>query len=173
MAQTVPFVKPATIVANSGYFGPSVADLPIFGDQHPLPQTGLLARQARTLRNIGVFGVNLVGLSAGSAHDTADYIADVDRLEQLAGRDVTRLDDRRLLSLILLARDHAVDGWVLASGSFMLCAAFNSILRGVCGPVLCRWGDRSWSARDRWPRFTGWLPRRAATRRCPHPGATR
>jgi nucleoside-diphosphate-sugar epimerase/phosphohistidine swiveling domain-containing protein len=134
MAATVPFVKPATIVANSGYFGPSVANLPIFGDQHPLPRTSLVARQVRTLRNIGVFGVNLVGLSAGSADDTADYVADIDRLEQLAGRDVARLDDNRLLSLILLARDHAVDGWVLASGSFMLCAAFNSILRGLCGP---------------------------------------
>jgi len=134
MAETVPFVKPATIVANSGYFGPSVADLPIFGDQHPLPQASLLARQGRTLRNIGVFGVNLVGLSAGSAHDTADYLADIERLERLVGPDVSRLDESRLLSLILLARDHAVDGWVLASGSFMLCAAFNSILRGVCGP---------------------------------------
>ena len=45
----------------------------------------------------------------------------------------TQLDDRRLLSLILLARDHVVHGWVLASGSFMLCAAFNVLLRGLCG----------------------------------------
>jgi nucleoside-diphosphate-sugar epimerase/phosphohistidine swiveling domain-containing protein len=133
MAETVPFVKPATIVANSGFFGPSAAALPIFGDQRPPSNSGV-ARHLRTIRNIGVFGVNLVGLSAGSARDTADYVADIDRLERLAGHDVGRLDDHRLLSLILLARDHAVHGWVLASGSFMLCAAFNSILRGLCGP---------------------------------------
>ncbi|BBY08974.1 NAD-dependent epimerase/dehydratase family protein [Mycobacterium noviomagense] len=133
MAETVPFVKPATIVANSGFFGPSAAALPIFGEQRP-PSTSGLARHLRTIRNIGVFGVNLVGLSAGTARDTADYNADIDRLEQLVGQDLSRLDDHRLLSLILLARDHAVHGWVLASGSFMLCAAFNSILRGLCGP---------------------------------------
>jgi len=133
MAETVPFVKPATIVATSGFFGPSAAALPIFGDQRP-PSTSGVARHLRTVRNIGVFGVNLVGLSAGSARDTADYIADVDRLERLAGQDLGRLDVHRLLSLISLARDHAVHGWVLASGSFMLCAAFNSILRGLCGP---------------------------------------
>jgi nucleoside-diphosphate-sugar epimerase/phosphohistidine swiveling domain-containing protein len=133
MAETVPFVKPATIVANSGFFGPSAAALPIFGDQRP-PSTSGVARHLRTIRNIAVFGVNLVGLSAGSARDTADYVAGIDRLERLAGLDIGRLDDHRLLSLILLARDHAVHGWVLASGSFMLCAAFNSILRGLCGP---------------------------------------
>jgi phosphohistidine swiveling domain-containing protein len=133
MAETVPFVKPATIVANSGFFGPSAAGLPIFGDERP-PSTSGVAQHLRTIRNIGVFGVNLVGLSAGSARDTADYVADIDRLEQLTGHDLGRLDDHRLLSLISLARDHAVHGWVLASGSFMLCAAFNSILRGLCGP---------------------------------------
>ena len=133
MAETVPFVKPATIVGNSGFFGPSVAALPIFGEELPPTQSGPVARQLRTIRNIGVFGLNLVGLSAGSIRDTCDYIADVDRLEQLTGDDITQLDDRRLLSLISLARDHVVYGWVLASGSFMLCAAVNPILRGLCG----------------------------------------
>lgn len=134
MAETVPFVKPATIVSNSGYFGPSVAALPIFGEQRLPSRPGHAARYLRTIRNVGVFGVNLVGLSAGSAHDTRDFIADIDRLEYVVGDDVTQLDDRRLLSLISLARDHVVHGWVLASGSFMLCAAFNAMLRGLCGP---------------------------------------
>ncbi|HWS91704.1 MAG TPA: PEP-utilizing enzyme, partial [Mycobacterium sp.] len=133
MAETVPFAKPATIVSNSGFFGPSMASLPIFGAERPPSETSRARRQLRTLRNIGVFGVNLVGLSAGSPQDTQAFIADVDRLERLAGGDVTQLDDRRLLSLILLARDHVVHGWVLASGSFMLCAAFNVLLRGLCG----------------------------------------
>jgi nucleoside-diphosphate-sugar epimerase/phosphohistidine swiveling domain-containing protein len=133
MAETVPFAKPATIVSNSGFFGPSMASLPIFGADRPPSEPGRGRGQLRTLRNIGVFGINLVGLSAGSPCDTNDFIADVDRLERLAGGDLTRLDDRRLLSLILLARDHVVHGWVLASSSFMLCAAFNVLLRGLCG----------------------------------------
>jgi nucleoside-diphosphate-sugar epimerase/phosphohistidine swiveling domain-containing protein len=144
MAETVPFAKPATIVSNSGFFGPSMASLPIFGEQRPPSETSRARRQLRTIRNVGVFGVNLLGLSAGSPRDTHDFLADVDRLERLAvgseqsakGLDkdnVTQLDDRRLLSLILLARDHVVHGWVLASGSFMLCAAFNVLLRGLCG----------------------------------------
>jgi nucleoside-diphosphate-sugar epimerase/phosphohistidine swiveling domain-containing protein len=132
MAETVPFAKPATIVSNSGFFGPSMASLPIFGEDRPPSESGRGRRQLRTVRNIGVFGVNLVGLSAGSSRDTHDFIADVDRLERLAGGDLTRLDDRRLLSLISLARDHVVHGWVLASASFMLCAAFNVLLRGLC-----------------------------------------
>jgi phosphohistidine swiveling domain-containing protein len=133
MAETVPFAKPATIVSNSGFFGPSLASLPIFGEERPPSEPSRARRQLRTVRNIGVFGVNLVGLSAGSPRDTRDFIADVDRLERLVGGDLTEADDRRLLSLILLARDHVVHGWVLASGSFMLCAAFNVLLRGLCG----------------------------------------
>jgi phosphohistidine swiveling domain-containing protein len=133
MAETVPFAKPATIVSNSGFFGPSMASLPVFGAERPRSETGRLRRQLRTVRNIGVFGVNLIGLSAGSAADTDEFVADVDRLERLADGDVTRIDDRRLLSLITLARDDVVHGWVLASASFMLCAAFNVLLRGLCG----------------------------------------
>ena len=133
MAETVPFVKPATVVSKSGFFGPSMAALPIFGDERPSVESGRTRRQLRTVRNIGVFGVNLVGLSAGSPRDTQAFTADVDRLERLAGGDLTRLDDRRLLSLILLARDHVVHGWVLAAGSFLLCAAFNVLLRGLSG----------------------------------------
>jgi nucleoside-diphosphate-sugar epimerase/phosphohistidine swiveling domain-containing protein len=133
MAETVPFAKPATIVGNSGFFGPSMASLPIFGEQRPPSESRRWRRQLGTVRNIGVFGVNLVGLSAGSPRDTQDFIADVDRLERLAGGDLSRLDDRRLLSLITLARDLVVHGWVLASASFMLCAAFNVLLRGLSG----------------------------------------
>ena len=133
MAETVPFAKPATIVRNSGFFGPSMASLPIFGEERPRSETGRIRKQLRTVRNIGVFGVNLIGLSAGSSRDTREFVADVDRLERLVDDDVTRLDDRRLLSLITLARDDVVHGWVLASASFMLCAAFNVLLRGLCG----------------------------------------
>lgn len=134
MAETVPFAKPSMIVSSSGFFGPSMAHLPIFGAQRPPSAVGLVARNLRVARNIGIFGVNLVGLSAGSGRDTQDFLADVDRLERLAPAEGTaELTDRRLRSLILLARDHVVHGWMLASGSFMLCAAFNVLLRALCG----------------------------------------
>ncbi len=133
MAETVPFVKPSTVVSNSGFFGPSMAALPIFGEERPHSETSRIRKRLRTVRNIGVFGINLLGLSAGAPLDTRDFVADVDRLERLADGDLTRLDDRRLLSLISLARDQVVHGWVLAAGSFLLCAAFNVLLRGLCG----------------------------------------
>ncbi|MBY0443096.1 MAG: NAD(P)H-binding protein [Mycobacteriaceae bacterium] len=133
MAETVPFAKPSTIVSNSGFFGPSMAALPVFGEQRPPQTSGFAARKLRTVRNIAIFGVNLIGLSAGSTRDTQDFIADVDRVERLAA-DAPALTDRRLLSLILLARDHVVHGWVLSAGAFMLCAACNVLLRGVVGP---------------------------------------
>jgi nucleoside-diphosphate-sugar epimerase/phosphohistidine swiveling domain-containing protein len=133
MAETVPFVKPATVVSNSGFFGPSMASLPAFGDERPQLESGRVGRQLRNVRNIGVFGVNLVGLSAGSSRDTRAFVDDVDRLERLVGGEPAPLDDRRLLSLISLARDQVVHGWVLAAGSFLLCAAFNVLLRALCG----------------------------------------
>ncbi|MGH3557266.1 MAG: NAD-dependent epimerase/dehydratase family protein [Mycobacterium sp.] len=133
MAETVPFVKPETVIRQSQFFGHSVADLPIFGEQSLPRESGRAVRQLRTVRNIGVFAVNLAGLSAGSARDTRDFIADVDRLEHLAAGDVSQLRNRRLSSLILLARDHVIHGWVLAMGSFMAFAALNVILRGLSG----------------------------------------
>src|SRR6185437_10819508 len=132
MAEVVPFVKPATVVRQSQYFGPSVASMPIHGDELPRESrraTGPL----RTIRNLGVFGVNLVGLIVGAGHDTSAFVDDIQRLEEVANGDLTTLTDQRLQSLILLARDSAVDGWVLASGSFMSFAALSVILRGLNG----------------------------------------
>lgn len=131
MAETVPFVKPMTVLRQ--FFGQRVVGLPIFGPRPPVQAVSLARRSLLTLRSVGVFGVNLVSLTLGAARDTDDFIADVGRLERLAGDDVTRLDDRRLLSLILLGRDYVVHGWVLVSASIMLCNAFNVIMRGLCG----------------------------------------
>jgi nucleoside-diphosphate-sugar epimerase/phosphohistidine swiveling domain-containing protein len=133
MAEVVPFVKPEAVISNSQFFGPSLAASPIFGEQRLPPESRRVPKPLRTLRNLGVFGLNLIGLSAGTARDTRDYITDIDRLERLTGEDLAQLDDRRLLSLILLARDLVVHGWVLASGSFMTFAAFSVLLRGLGG----------------------------------------
>ena len=48
MAETVPFVKPPTVVSNSGFFGPSMASLPIFGEERPPTETSRTRRQLRT-----------------------------------------------------------------------------------------------------------------------------
>jgi phosphohistidine swiveling domain-containing protein len=146
-AEVVPFVKPETVFSSSQFFGPSLASLPILGEQRLPAESRFLPRQLRTIRNIGVFGVSLIGLSATSGRDTRDYLADINRLEHLVGDDLTRIDDRRLLSLILLARDHVVHGWVLAAVSFMLSAAFSVILRGLGSQIALAVGPALVSAR--------------------------
>ena len=164
MAETVPFVKPTTVVSNSGFFGPSMAALPIFGEERPHSDAGRVRTQLRTVRDIGVFGINLIGLSAGAPLDTREFVADVDRLERLSNGDLTRLDDRRLLSLISLARDQVVHGWVLAAGSFLLCAAFNVLLRGLCGRDIAAPGGPEFESGEafRSRPCSGWsLPRSA------------
>lgn len=165
MAETVPFVKPTTVVSNSGFFGPSMAALPIFGEEHPHSDTDRIRKRLRTVRNIGVFGVNLIGLSAGAPADTREFVADVDRLERLTEGDLAGIDDRRLLSLISLARDQVVHGWVLAAGSFLLCAAFNVLLRGLCGRDVAAPVGPNWSARVRSRRCSGWWSPRSAIRK--------
>ncbi len=132
MAEVVPFVKPETVVRQSQFFGPSLASLPIHGEQLPR-ESRRPAGPLRLFRNLGVFGVNLAGLIIGADRDTQDFVADIERLEQIATGDLSELSEPRLQSLILLARDHVVDGWVLASGSFMAFAALSVILRGLNG----------------------------------------
>jgi nucleoside-diphosphate-sugar epimerase/phosphohistidine swiveling domain-containing protein len=133
MAETVPFVKPATVIRQSQFFGESVASMPIYSDRPLQRESGPAMRPLRTIRNLGVFTANLAGLTTGAAHDTRDFLDDIGRLEELAAGDLSRLADNRLQSLILLARDHVVHGWVLASGSFMSFAALSVVLRGLSG----------------------------------------
>ncbi len=133
MAETVPFVKPATVIRQSQFFGPSAASMPIYGEQHLPRESGPAVRALRTIRNLGVFAANLAGLTAGAASDTRDFIDDIGRLEDVVAEDLSQLSEQRLQSLILLARDHAIHGWVLSSGSFMTFAALSVLLRGLCG----------------------------------------
>ena len=133
MAEAVPFVKPATVIRQSQFFGHSVTSMPIYSEQPLLRESSPAIRPLRAIRNLGVFAANLAGLTTGAAHDTRDFIDDIDRLEHLAAGDLSLLADGRLQSLILLARDHVVHGWVLASGSFMAFAALSVVLRGLSG----------------------------------------
>ena len=150
MAETVPFVKPATVIRAEPILRPQR------GQHADLRGATSVARirpghrgRCAPMRNLGVFAANLAGLTAGAARDTRDYIDDVDRLEELAAGDLSQLADGRLQSLILLARDHVVHGWVLASGSFMAFAALSVILRGLADGTLCHRSARSWPAHSR------------------------
>jgi phosphohistidine swiveling domain-containing protein/nucleoside-diphosphate-sugar epimerase len=127
MATTVPLVKPDMIL--SGFFGRTADGLELFGAERPPvePQT-----VGRFLRAVVTFANNLLVLSAGSKIDSRDFVADVARLEELA-TEPKELDDRELRTLILLGRDHAVHGWVLASASILVCTAYGVILRLLCG----------------------------------------
>jgi nucleoside-diphosphate-sugar epimerase/phosphohistidine swiveling domain-containing protein len=127
MAETVPLIDPSLVITQ--FFGRTVENLPVFGTERPAQERTGFVKQ---LRNVGTFGANLVGLSAGATGDTRDFVDDVDALEALAA-DPAALDDARLRSLILLARDHVVHGWVLASASIMVCAAYGVILRVMSG----------------------------------------
>jgi phosphohistidine swiveling domain-containing protein len=133
MAEVVPFVRPGTVVRQSQFFGPSVASMPIHGEQQLPRDSRSAAGPLRTIRNLGVFGINLAGLIVGAHRDTNDFVDDIERLEAIAAGDLSQLSEPRLQSLILLARDHVIDGWVLASGSFMAFAALSVILRGLNG----------------------------------------
>jgi nucleoside-diphosphate-sugar epimerase/phosphohistidine swiveling domain-containing protein len=133
MAEVVPFVKPETVVRQSQFFGPSVASMPIHGERQLPHDSRSAAGPLRTIRNLGVFGINLAGLIIGANRDTDDFVDDIERLEQIATGDLSQLSEPRLQSLIRLARDHVIDGWVLASGSFMAFAALSVILRGLNG----------------------------------------
>jgi nucleoside-diphosphate-sugar epimerase/phosphohistidine swiveling domain-containing protein len=133
MAEVVPFVKPETVVRQSQYFGPSAAAMPIYGEQQLPRESGGATGPLRTIRSLGVFGVNLAGLTVGAPRDTRDFVGDVDRLEKLAVDELSQLTDQRLQSMILLARDQVVEGWVLASGSFLAIAALSVLLRGLNG----------------------------------------
>ncbi len=128
MAQTVPFTDPMLVLGQ--FFGRTVHQLSIFGpDAPPAGRTGLLAQ----LRNIGVFGGNLVGLSAGSVRDTRDFVADVDAFEAAVQQDLSMIGDARLADMIRSGRDLVVYGWVLASASIMLCSAYSVLLRLLAG----------------------------------------
>jgi phosphohistidine swiveling domain-containing protein len=127
MAQTVPLVDPDMII--NGFFGRTIEGLSLFGDELPPIEKRSLPGH---LRGVLTFANNLLGLTAGSGRDTRDLVGDVARLEKRA-RSAADLDDQRLRELIVLARDHVVHAWVLASASILVCTAYGVILRLLCG----------------------------------------
>ena len=126
--QTVPFTDPMLVLGQ--FFGRTVTELPIFGeDRPPAGRTGIFSQ----LRNIGVFAGNLVGLSAGSVRDTREYLDDVEKFEQAMAGGLDAISDDKLISMLRSGRDLVVYGWILASASIMLCSAYSVLLRLLSG----------------------------------------
>jgi nucleoside-diphosphate-sugar epimerase/phosphohistidine swiveling domain-containing protein len=128
MAEIVPFANTSTILGQ--FFGSTIAAIPRFSAERPPRQSRGATGQ---LRDILMYGAKFIGITAGSARDTTDFVADIDRLERSVGQDFTDVSDERLLSQIVLARDHVVHGWVLASASILLCTAYGFFLRRLTG----------------------------------------
>ena len=118
MATSMPGTNPDSLTDQ--FFGRELGDTPVFGPERPPYQRPKITRRLRDLAGVGLTGVGLV---AGSASESRVYVGDIDRLEGLVAADVTALEDNRLESLILLARDLVVYGWVLSSWGAMLCTA--------------------------------------------------
>jgi len=118
MADAMPGTNPDSL--NAQFFGRVLGDTPVFGDQRPpIDRPGIVTRIG-DLISVASTGI---GLLAGSARDSDAYVADVDRLERLLPDDLGDLDDARLESLIMLARDLVAYGWVLASWSALFATA--------------------------------------------------
>ncbi len=121
MAESMPGTDPASLTDQ--FFGRVLGDTPVFGDHRPPRDPSGSGRRLWDLLMVGLTGVGLV---AGSTSETRAYIADVDRLETLQPADITALDDIRLESLITLARDLVVHGWVLSSWAALTCTATST-----------------------------------------------
>jgi phosphohistidine swiveling domain-containing protein/Trk K+ transport system NAD-binding subunit len=127
MAQTVPLVDPELIL--SGFFGRTAEGLELFGAERPPVEPRGVGKQ---LRAVATFANNLLVLSAGSFRDTRDFVGDVAKLEADAA-GAAEMDDDRLRTLMLRARDDVVHGWVLASASILVSTAYGVILRLLSG----------------------------------------
>jgi nucleoside-diphosphate-sugar epimerase/phosphohistidine swiveling domain-containing protein len=118
MATSMPGTNPDSLTDQ--FFGRELGDTPVFGAQRPPQEKPRLGRRLVDLLGVGLTGVGLV---AGSTAESRTYVGDIDRLEGLLPDDLTMIDDNRLESLVLLARDLVVYGWVLSSWGALLCTA--------------------------------------------------
>ena len=118
MATSMPGTNPDSLTDQ--FFGRELGDTPVFGPERPPLEE---SRVGQRLRDLLVVGLTGVGLVARSTFESRVYVGDIDRLEDIVPADLAALDDNRLESLILLARDLVVHGWVLSSWGALLCTA--------------------------------------------------
>ena len=118
MAESMPGTHPDSMTDQ--FFGRELGNIPVFGDESPPREQSSIGSRVRDLVSVGLTGVGLV---AGSSRESKTFVSDVDRLEGYLPDALTELADNRLESLILLARDLVVHGWVLSAWAGMLCTA--------------------------------------------------
>jgi nucleoside-diphosphate-sugar epimerase/phosphohistidine swiveling domain-containing protein len=118
MATSMPGTNPDSLIDQ--FFGRELGHTPVFGPQRPPQEKSGVGRRLWDLLGVGLTGI---GLLAASTLESRAYVRDVDRLEHLLPADIADLENNRLESLILLARDLVVYGWVLSSWAAMLCTA--------------------------------------------------
>lgn len=129
LAEAIPGVNPDILKA---FFGHAFGDTPMYGAERPPNEHGGLGWQLRTAAGLGATAAAMI---AGSGRDSRAYVADVERLERLAGTDVAALGDARLESLILLARDLVVHGWVLSTWAAFSTSATATAAQILAGPT--------------------------------------
>jgi nucleoside-diphosphate-sugar epimerase/phosphohistidine swiveling domain-containing protein len=118
MATSMPGTNPDSMIDH--FFGRELGDTPVFGSERPRQEKPDIGRRLRDLLVVGLTGAGLVARSTSESHA---YVGDIDRLVGLVPADLAALDNNRLESLILLARDLVVYGWVLSSWGALLCTA--------------------------------------------------
>jgi nucleoside-diphosphate-sugar epimerase/phosphohistidine swiveling domain-containing protein len=118
MAESMPGTSPDNMTDQ--FFGRELGNIPVFGNERPPREQSSIGRRMWDLVSVGLTGV---GLIAGSSRESKAFVSDVDRLEGYLPNELADLADNRLESLILLARDLVVHGWVLSAWAGMLCTA--------------------------------------------------
>ncbi|WP_067656504.1 NAD-dependent epimerase/dehydratase family protein [Nocardia harenae] len=130
MATSMPGTDPDSLTDQ--FFGRELGDTPVFGPERPPQQT---VGPVRRIGDVIAVGLTGAGLLAGSAAESRAYVGDIDRLERLLPADLAELADNRLESLLRLARDLVVHGWVLSAWAAMLCAATGNAAQRFGGEL--------------------------------------
>ena len=131
MATSMPGTNPDSMIDH--FFGRELGDTPVFGAERLRQEKPNIRRRLQDLLLVGLTGVGLV---AGASSESQVYVRDIDRLEGLVAADLAALEDNRLESLILLARDLVVYGWVLSSWGALLCTATTTAAARLGGGEL-------------------------------------
>jgi len=131
MGRSMPGTDPQSMTDQ--FFGRQLGDTPVFGPEHPPEEKQAVGRRMKDLIGAGLTGA---GLLAGSNSESKSFVRDIDRLGGLLPEDVCSLDDNRLESLITLARDLVVHGWLLAGWAAMLCTATATAATRLGGGAL-------------------------------------
>jgi nucleoside-diphosphate-sugar epimerase len=128
IAESMPGTDPDSMTDQ--FFGRQLGNTPVFGDLRPPREKPSAGRLIRDLVSVAL---TVVGLTAGSSPESMALASDVDRLEGYLPAELADLTDNRLESLVLLARDLVVHGWVLSAWAGILCSATATAAKRLGG----------------------------------------